>query len=199
MAAPDIRLVKYTGQYGPNLEGLLKNEFPGGLEHNIHIRAEFAASVPKHWGFATRGIYRLWEQPLSLVNLGDATLDLGNSFSHPEFYQTVENGPSWAVITRGIFSYAFDGGAPKELRAILLWDSVPAGSGFPKAPSSFLNAKLTPGWGAVVAAVEHAPIDITDLPDGAHNFSLTVTPPNARPDTIGFNFTLTGTDLRFVP
>lgn len=198
MAAPDIRLVKYTGEYGPNLDGLLTDEFSVGLQHNIHIRAEFANSVADHWGFVKRGVYRLWEQPLSLVNLGDAAMELGNSFKNPQFYQTIIGGPAWARITRGVFSYRFDGGESKELRAIILWDSVPAGDGFPKAPSSFLNAKLTPGWGAVVAAVEHAPIDITDLPDGEHNFSLTVTPPGARPDTIGFNFTLTGTDLRFV-
>lgn len=196
MATSDVKIVKYTGEYGPNLDGLLKTEFPGPLEHNFHIRQEVKASVASEWGFADRPWYRLLELELSLVNLGDGPMDLGNMFAHPQYYQIVTGGAQWQKITRNVFSYSFDNAPPTELKTIMLWDFIPAAPGLPKLPSSFLSTRLSPGWGASVAEPMYAPIDITTLVDGPHTFSLTVSPPNMTPHTVNFNFTIDVTDLR---
>lgn len=194
----DIRLVRYTGEYGPFLEGFLTNANPPPLGHNFHIPTKGPMADALTWGFVARPAYRVLQLPITLVNIGDQPMEVGNVFTNPDSYQIILDGPKWMVIIKNIFSYSFDAGPVIPMKAVLLWDAVSALPNIPKVPSSFLNVKLSPGWGAPVADYAYAPIDITDVPDGDKLFTIQVNPPGSSPHVLDFTFNLNKHDLRLV-
>lgn len=191
----DIRLVRYNGEYGPNLPGFLTVPNPSPLQHNFHVRLEQKSQVLPNWDFEDRAQYRLLELPTSLVNIGNQPMELGNVFVQPQWYEMISNGSRWMVIINGLFTYKLDAGPVKPAPGIFNWDMIPAIPGIPKVPSAFMDVKLSPGWGANVVEPMFHPLDITDVPDGEHMLSIMVTPPGSSPHVLDFVINLNVTDI----
>ena len=181
---PEIRIVKYNGDYG-SIPGILGNkpvEVDGELKFPVnslfHISEEPDSAVhpfikaPAEWRPGKR---RLLEPNLNFVNIGDGAIDFGNAFNFPFRYVYVGG---WTVGIKDLFRLSFS----KEEKLLAtkyihgtVWDQQPAIEGLPKITKFYpFHQGLNPGFASVILEprLSGYTADISDIPDGEYNLSI---------------------------
>lgn len=174
---PQVRIVRNLGDYGPNLDGLVKDITK--IPSTFGIWEAQPGELPPAWQQGDRaGVIRWMRFNLQVVNIGDEPLTIGNIFQAPQKYKHVR-GWSYGVNGFWMASLRDEAGSVVVERIgtmLYLQDSVPAIPGMEPLFVGPLSAGLSPGWAAISEPQYHSGqcLDITGVPDGRYTFTVTI-------------------------